>query len=85
LVYYQQLETGNCQNFEICLNLCFRDTPGLLFGFAFVLFLIGPAAVYLLPDDSNVLIAVQVIAASVGAFGGAAAFGGASLLSTLQK
>eukprot|EP00210_Caulerpa_lentillifera_P004812 g4594.t1 len=62
-----------------------RQTPSLLFGVAFALFLIGPVAVYLLPDDTNALIAAQVVVAAIGAFGGAAAFGGASLLSTLQK
>lgn len=63
----------------------YRQTPSLLFFGAFVLFLIGPAAVYLIPDDSNTLIAAQGAVAAICAFGGAAAFGGASLLSALQK
>ncbi len=62
-----------------------RQTPSFLFTVAFVLFAIGPAAVYLIPDEGSVLIAAQVVVASIGALGGAAAFGGASLLSTLQK
>jgi hypothetical protein len=50
-----------------------------------ILFLAGPAVVYLTPDDSPALIAVQAVVALLCVIGGSAAFGGASLLSTLQK
>lgn len=41
-------------------NVC-RKTPGLLFANAAVLYALAPAAVYFIPDNSNWLIAAQVL------------------------
>lgn len=62
-----------------------RNTPGALFGLATLLLAAGPALVYLTPDDSGALLAVQAIGALTCIVGGSAAWGGATLLSTLQK
>jgi hypothetical protein len=62
-----------------------RNTPGALFTLATVLLAAGPALVYFTPDDSTALVALQAIGALVCVAGGAAAYGGASLLSSLQK
>jgi len=62
-----------------------RQTPSALFTLATALLAAGPAVVYFVPDDSPVLVAVQVAAAVACVAGGSAAWGGASLLSTLQK
>lgn len=63
----------------------FRQTPNLLYTAAFALLLIGPVAVYLIPDTTNILIGMQATIAAIGSLGGATAFGAASLLATLQK
>ena len=52
---------------------------------AFGLCLLGPAAVYVLPDDSTGLVVAQAAIAAVSVLGGAAAFGGAQLLGKLQS
>lgn len=62
-----------------------RNTPGALYTLATALLVAGPALVYVTPDDSGVLVALQAIGALACIVGGSAAFGGASLLSTLQK
>lgn len=62
-----------------------RGTPGLLYALATSLFVAGPAAVYLIPDSSAGLIALQALVAGAAVVGGSAAWGGASLLAALQK
>lgn len=62
-----------------------RNTPSALFTLASALLAAGPAVVYFVPDDSPVLVGVQVAVAVACVAGGSAAWGGASLLSTLQK
>jgi hypothetical protein len=62
-----------------------RNTPGALFTLSTVLLAAGPALVYFTPDDNPALLAVQAIGALACIAGGSAAFGGASLLSSLQK
>ena len=62
-----------------------RGAPGLLTAVAFGLFLLGPAAVYVLPEDSTGLVVAQAAIAAVSVLGGAAAFGGAQLLGKLQS
>lgn len=62
-----------------------RSTPGALYGLATALLVAGPALVYFVPDDSTALVVAQVLGALACVVGGSAAFGGASLLSTLQK
>jgi hypothetical protein len=62
-----------------------RNFPGTLYALAFALLAAGPAAVYFLPDDSGALVAVQALVALTCIAGGGAAWGGASLLSSLQK
>lgn len=52
---------------------------------AFALFAAGPAAVYFIPDGSTAGIVIQAAIAAAAIAGGAAAFGGANLLSALQK
>ena len=61
------------------------STPGALFAVAFALLAVGPAIVYFVPDDSTGLVALQSVAAFLCVVGGSAAFGGAQLLSKLQK
>ena len=62
-----------------------RNTPSALFTVATALLAAGPLLVYFTPDDNPALIAVQVIGALACVVGGSAAYGGASLLSSLQK
>ena len=62
-----------------------RSTPSLLYAVAFALFAAGPAAVYFIPDGSTAGIVIQAAIAAAAIAGGAAAFGGANLLSALQK
>ena len=62
-----------------------RNTPGALFTLSTLLLAAGPALVYFTPDDNPALLAVQGIGALACIVGGSAAFGGASLLSSLQK
>lgn len=61
-----------------------RNTPKLLFRLALALYAVGPLVVYAVPDNSTPLIAVQALVALGCLVGGTAAFGGASLLNTLQ-
>lgn len=62
-----------------------RNTPSALFGLSTILLAAGPALVYAIPDDNAALVGIQVIAALACVAGGSAAYGGATLLSTLQK
>jgi len=62
-----------------------RSTPSALFTLATVLLAAGPALVYFVPDSNPALIAAQAVGALACVVGGSAAYGGASLLSTLQK
>ena len=62
-----------------------RNTPSALYTLATALLVAGPALVYVTPDDSGALIALQAIGALTCILGGSAAFGGASLLSALQR
>ena len=62
-----------------------RGTPTLLYGAAAALFALGPAVAFLVPDDSTALIVAQAVVVAVAVAGGSAAFGGAALLSALQK
>ena len=70
----------------ICVSLlCLcRNTPKLLFRLALALYAVGPLVVYAVPDNSTPLIALQAIVALASLVGGTAAFGGASLLNSLQ-
>lgn len=61
------------------------STPGALFTLASLLLAAGPALVFFTPDESGALIALQAVGAAVCVAGGSAAWGGASLLSSLQK
>ena len=56
----------------------------MLFRLALALYAAGPLLVYAVPDNSTPLIAVQGVAALACLLGGTAAFGGASLLNTIQ-
>ncbi|EFN55748.1 hypothetical protein CHLNCDRAFT_134090 [Chlorella variabilis] len=62
-----------------------RNFPGTLYALATALLVAGPASVYFLPDDSTALVAVQAVIALSCIAGGSAAWGGATLLSSLQK
>jgi hypothetical protein len=60
-------------------------TPGNLLATALVLFLLGPAFVYLVPEDSTPLVVLQVLVAAISVIGGSAAFAASSFVSTLQR
>eukprot|EP00803_Ostreobium_quekettii_P000632 evm.model.scf_2559.1 EVM.evm.TU.scf_2559.1 scf_2559:1369-3036(+) len=62
-----------------------RATPFLVYAVAFGLLAAGPAVVYYTPDDTTAAVIGQFVIAALCAVGGAAAFGGASLLFSLQK
>eukprot|EP00803_Ostreobium_quekettii_P006611 evm.model.scf_166.10 EVM.evm.TU.scf_166.10 scf_166:61097-63235(-) len=62
-----------------------RATPYLVYLAALGLLAAGPAVVYLTPDESTAQVIGQFAIAAVCAVGGAAAFGGASLLASLQQ
>lgn len=62
-----------------------RATPYLVYAIAFGLLVAGPAVVYYTPDDTTAAVIGQFAIAAVCAVGGAVAFGGASLLYTLQQ
>lgn len=60
-------------------------TPGALFTVALVLLLVGPATVFLIPEDNLVEVVVQIVLAVTCVAGGAAAFGGSQLVKALQS
>lgn len=62
-----------------------RNFPGSLYALAAVLLAAGPVAVYFMPDTSSGLVALQGVVALACIAGGSAAWGGASLLTSLQK
>lgn len=62
-----------------------RNTPTLLTGAGVGLLLIGPAAVFFLPDGDITSIVLQSVIALVGALGAAAAIAGGSVVSKLQN
>lgn len=62
-----------------------RKVPGTLYTLAAALLAAGPAAVYFLPDDSAGIVGLQAVVALACIAGGSAAWGGATLLSNLQK
>lgn len=62
-----------------------RNTPGALFTLATLLLAAGPALVYFVPDTDPALVALQVLGAVACVAGGSAAYGGATLLASLQK
>ena len=57
----------------------------MLYRIAAALYLAGPLLVYAVPDSSTPLVAAQAVAALGCLSGGTAAFGAASLISTLQN
>ncbi|KAM7278726.1 hypothetical protein ACFE04_005860 [Oxalis oulophora] len=60
-------------------------TPGGLFTISFALLALGPAFVYLVPEDYTWELALQVVVSLVSVVGGSAAFAAANLVSNLQK
>lgn len=60
-------------------------TPGALFGLSLGLLLLGPACVYLVPEDEAWEIAVQVVVGLVCVVGGSTAFAASNFVSNLQK
>mmetsp|Transcript_29538 Transcript_29538/g.62746 ORF Transcript_29538/g.62746 Transcript_29538/m.62746 type:complete len:181 (+) Transcript_29538:184-726(+) len=62
-----------------------RNTPGLVTFVSLLLFAAGPATVYLLPEDSATLVAVQALVAITCTLGGSALWGAAQFLGKLQK
>lgn len=62
-----------------------RNTPTALFTLSALLLVAGPAIVYFIPEDNAAEIVIQVIAALTCIVGGSTAYGGANLLSNLQK
>ncbi|KAF8037387.1 hypothetical protein BT93_B0328 [Corymbia citriodora subsp. variegata] len=60
-------------------------TPSALFTLSLGLLLIGPACVYLVPEDYPWEVAAQVLVALLSVVGGSAAFAASNLVSNLQK
>ncbi|GMY15501.1 hypothetical protein FCV25MIE_10740 [Fagus crenata] len=60
-------------------------TPGALLSLSLGLLLLGPACVYLVPEDYPWEIGLQVVVALVSVVGGSAAFAASNLVSNLQK
>ncbi|KAI4329682.1 hypothetical protein MLD38_028041 [Melastoma candidum] len=60
-------------------------TPGTLSTLSLVLLILGPACVYLVPEDYTWEVVAQVVVALVCVVGGSAAFAASSLVSNLQK
>ncbi|KAG8388766.1 hypothetical protein BUALT_Bualt02G0159400 [Buddleja alternifolia] len=60
-------------------------TPSTLLNLSLVLLVLGPACVYLVPEDYPWEIGFQVLVALVSVVGGSAAFAASNLVSTLQK
>ncbi|CAN4088359.1 unnamed protein product [Withania somnifera] len=61
------------------------STPSALFSLSLGLLVVGPACVYLVPEDYPWQIGLQVVVALLSVVGGCAAFGASNLVSTLQK
>ncbi|KAF3615327.1 putative mitochondrial import receptor subunit TOM5 -like protein [Capsicum annuum] len=61
------------------------STPSALFSLSLALLVVGPACVYLVPEDYPWQIALQVVVALLSVVGGSAAFGASNLVSTLQR
>ena len=60
-------------------------TPSALFSLSLGLLVLGPACVYLVPEDYPWQIGLQVVVALLSVVGGSAAFGASNLVSDLQK
>ncbi|XP_030474210.1 uncharacterized protein LOC115691644 [Syzygium oleosum] len=60
-------------------------TPGALFTLSLGLLLLGPACVYLVPEDYPWEVAAQVLVVLLCVVGGSAAFAASNLVSNLQK
>ncbi|XP_027125617.2 uncharacterized protein LOC113760897 [Coffea eugenioides] len=60
-------------------------TPSVLFTISFLLLVLGPSCVYLVPEDYPWEIALQIVVALLSVIGGSAAFAASNLVSNLQK
>ncbi|XP_059303722.1 uncharacterized protein LOC132055763 [Lycium ferocissimum] len=60
-------------------------TPSALFSLSLGLLAVGPACVYLVPEDYPWQIVLQVLVSLVSVVGGSAAFGASNIVSTLQR
>lgn len=67
------------------LSVACRNTPTLLYRIAAAVYIAGPLLLYIVPDSSTPVVAVQAVIAIACLTGGTAAFGAATLLGTLQK
>ncbi|XP_010695232.2 uncharacterized protein LOC104907905 [Beta vulgaris subsp. vulgaris] len=61
------------------------ETPSTLLTLSLGLLLLGPAFVFLVPEDNSVEVAVQVLVALLSVVGGSAAFAASNLVGNLQK
>lgn len=61
------------------------ETPSTLFTLSLGLLLLGPAFVFLVPEDNTWEIAIQVSVALLSIVGGSAAFAASNLIGNLQK
>ncbi|KAH9613212.1 hypothetical protein KSS87_011545 [Heliosperma pusillum] len=61
------------------------ETPSTLLTLSLGLLLLGPAFVFLVPDDYPWEVVLQIVVASVSVFGGSAALAASNLVSNLQK
>ncbi|ONK64698.1 uncharacterized protein A4U43_C07F28950 [Asparagus officinalis] len=60
-------------------------TPGALLSLSLVFLVLGPACVYVVPEENALEIALQAVVASVCVFGGSAAFAASNFVSNLQR
>ncbi|KAL2254101.1 uncharacterized protein LOC105168870 [Sesamum indicum] len=60
-------------------------TPSALLSLSLFLLVLGPASVYLVPEDYPWEIGLQVVVVLLSVVGGSAAFAASNLVSTLQK
>ena len=60
-------------------------TPGALLGLSLALLVLGPAFVYLVPEDYPWEVALQAVVALASVVGGSAAFAASNFVSNLQK
>eukprot|EP00897_Mesotaenium_endlicherianum_P010766 jgi/Mesen1/9718/ME000693S09271 len=76
---------SKAESFGVLSAASNKKTPGTLLTVALFLLVAGPAAVYLIPEDSTAEVVLQIVLATLFAVGGAAAFGGSKLVKSLQS
>ncbi|KAK8942650.1 hypothetical protein KSP39_PZI009255 [Platanthera zijinensis] len=62
-----------------------QSTPSALLTLSLVLLVLGPAFVYLVPEENALEVVLQVVVAAVSVVGGSAAFAASNFVSNLQR